>query len=172
MKKEQLVYYPSNGFNGVLFVLREPHKESGQTPEEAFNGNREWFVNKILNNAKGDGLSSQYRNRFNEMLEICGKQNLSSAAFTNINLAGGGKTAGKEYWDKDKASIISEIISTANPQYVFTCKEIFEAATQNAEMQEGITYEGDKTLRMAECDGVVFFEIYHPSYRRKIIVNK
>ncbi len=171
MKKEQLVYYPETDFNGVLIVLREPHTEDAETDKAAFVGNQTWFKS-ITSDAKLDHKASAYRNRFKEMLSICGEQKLSSCAFTNIKSTGGSETASKEYWKMDKAPIINDILETVKPKFVFVLWEIFDEISKSTTIQDGITYSGDKTKRKTERDGIVFFEIYHPSYRRKIVVDK
>lgn len=171
MKKEDLVYFPNGNYNGVLIVLREPHKKNGETAEEAVLGNRIWFE-KVLSDQPMGNMISQYRNRFKEMLKICNENSLSSIAFTNINPEGGGQNASNKYWKMNKAPIINDIIETAQPKVVFLLRELFEVITNDEPTKEGIHYHSGKTLRMAEIKGIRLYEIYHPSYRRKIKIDK
>lgn len=105
-----------------------------------------------------------------EMLKVCGEENLADAAFTNIRLSGGLENASKEYWKiNNKEQIIKEIVETVNPKYVFVLKEIFNivSAKYMDKVQEGLKY-GNKVLRKVEVEGIEYYEIYHPAYRRKI----
>ena len=168
MKKGNVVYLPdSKKFNGVLIVLREPRSEKEGI--ECVKENEKWFK-KI---AKGKELCQKekmYYNRMSEMLKVCGEEDLAGTAFTNIRLSGGSKNASKEYWKiNNKEQIIREIIETVKPKYVFVLKEIFNIVSVKYmdKVQEGLKY-GNKVLRKVEVEGIEYYEIYHPAYRRKI----
>ncbi|MGI6654315.1 MAG: hypothetical protein ACOX55_09420 [Christensenellales bacterium] len=167
MKNAQLVYYPEKEFNGVLIILREPHIMDGESPKEAFIGNRRWFEH-VISEKPTTGLMTRYRNRFGEMLRYCHKNNLSSVAFTNINLDGGGKTASSKYWGMEKAPILNDIIAAVKPEIVFMTRELFNIVSKDIQTQNGITYENGKVLRSIKIRETVFYEIYHPCYPRRI----
>lgn len=167
MKLDQLVYYPKAEFNGVLIILREPHIKHGETPEEAFLGNRRWFEH-IISDRPMTSLMTRYKNRFCEMLRYCNKQGLSSVAFTNVNLDGGGKTASPKYWRTDKKPVLNDIISSVKPSTVLLPRELFNIVSYNLTTQSGIEYEHGKVLRSIKIQEVLYFEIFHPCYPRKI----
>lgn len=167
MELSQLVYYPKTDFNGVLIILREPHIMLGETPEEAFLGNRRWFEN-VISDKPMTSLMTKYKNRFGEMLRHCNKQGLSSVAFTNINLDGGGKTASPKYWKTDKTPILHDIIDSVKPTIVFTTRELFNIISKDVTTQSGIKYRHGKELRSVKAQDILYFEIFHPCYPRKI----
>ena len=169
MKLDQLVYYPKTEYNGVLIILREPHIKDGTSPEESFLGNRRWFEN-LINDKSINGRMTRYKNRFNEMLSLCNKTCLSSVAFTNINVDGGGKTASPKYWKMDKVPILNDIIATVKPSIVFTTKELFNIVSKDTETQSGIEYNDGKVLRSVKIQETVYYEIDHPCYSKRIKV--
>ena len=168
MKKGNIVYLPDpKKFNGVLIVLREPRSEKQGI--ECVKENEKWFE-KI---AKGQELCQKekmYYNRMYEMLKVCGEENLADTAFTNVRLSGGSKNASKEYWKiNNKEQIVKQIVETVKPKSVFVLKEIFNivSAKYMDKVQKGLKY-GNKVLRKVEVEGIEYYEIYHPAYRRKI----
>lgn len=171
MEKHDLVYYPNQDFNGVLFILRKPHDDPGRNEKDTVNGNREWF-NSVASNP-ANPLQQQYRNRFMEMLEVVHRTDLSHAALDNIKRTGGGATASENYWKispEMKLDRIRAILDTVNPTYVFLPRDLYRlVAEQAVEESDGITYSGAATLKKCIYEGVLFYEIYHPSYRRKIL---
>ena len=85
-----MIYYPEKNFNGILIVLKEPGD-----PEGTEEGSKAWF-RELIDEKKTGGKSidrkqRRYRNRFMEMLELCGEDKLASTAYGNIKPLKGGK---------------------------------------------------------------------------------
>lgn len=140
-----------------------------KTEKECIEGNRKWFY-EVMREDHFNFKISAYRNRFKEMLLTCRREpNIASMAFTNIKLTSGGKSASRDYWIIEKASIASEIIKRVNPDTVFILSEIFNSIIpDNAVIEADVKYKDKKPLRKAVVNGITYYEIYHPSYRRKI----
>lgn len=119
--------YVGESFNGVLFLLREPHidektakekKEAEEKQDEVKKqeilatirrGSDEW-IKKVLRNSfteeewqnmerKDKTAATKYRNRIQEIVaSVLGSEaDLTQIAYDNLNPQGGGPTTGKEY---------------------------------------------------------------------------
>lgn len=177
MKIEDIVYSPVTP-NGVLIVLREAHKDNENvTVEENLDGNCKWIQSVLCSDETGN-QKGRYRNRFFEMLEAVGKDktDLPSVTFTNINNKGGGSCKSDSYDSLDKVEILDEILDLIKPKIVFLPHDVFYDKIKhhsNVELQHGLMYKNcEKELGKVTIDGVVFYEIYHPSYSKIIDVEK
>lgn len=186
---EDLTHFDPNNFNNVLIILREPGCEAEIEVEQAKKGNSDWF-DQITGELSDENVDKDvkrkqglYRNRFKQMLECVGvdKEALSKIAYSNIKFTGGGKNASKEYWkipEEIKGKIIEQTIdiikNSINPNIelkVFVLWEIFDIVSKNhmSEIKHGIKYNGkEEPRRRVKIGNIEYFEIFHPSYRRKI----
>ena len=175
MKKEEMVYYPEHDFNGVLFILREPHDDQKRNLKDVFIGNRNWYVS--VAKTPENHLQAQYQNRFKEMLSVLGiiqqdQDALLHSAFDNVKKTGGGPTASKTYRkmgaDEKKARII-EMIEAVRPKNVFLPRDLYRIISDDAtEKAGGITYVHGAQFEKCSYMGATFYEIYHPAHRRRI----
>lgn len=166
------MYIPTN-FNGVLFLLREPHRSENENDDSVNTWPKRLLNDEIIIGTKHDkGAATKYRNRFREMLQYAhlSPNDLVNCAFYNINPLGGGATVSDMYEDMNKGSIASEIITDVKPRYVFTCIDIYKELKReyfilSAVETAGIRY-ANKSLKSFKYKNINFFEIYHPSCRR------
>ena len=191
MERKDLTYFPDNenDFNGVLFVLREPHKiRLSETNEQTLIGNRKWFrkIAEIDAEEASDdkALLHRYKNRFNEMMVVCEKaryrcfHELQNTAYTNIKQTGGGKTASQEYWKisaEDKYNILKQIIECVKPkvEVIFLPRELFKIVLQKhpcyePALKDGLIYRKQTAMKKVQIDGITYYEIFHPVHRRTI----
>lgn len=174
-ERVKIVYEPdAENFNGVLFLLREPHTD--ESPEDTLIGNKKWFYLVCDEENRKTRQSARYYNRFCEMLSYVQEENPLHSAFTNLKLTGGGSIASKEYRKisaEEKKSIIDALVDNIDGlQFVFTCSDIFNSldgfcsSTDN----NGIKYKGKKQVQMRRrvYRDITFFEILHPSQSPKI----
>ncbi len=156
-------------FNGVLFLLREPHT-NGETQKEF------WFKKSLINNSHQRSFSL-YKNKFNIFLKyLNGNYNLSDCAYANIRPSDGDSTKSENYNKLDDSFIFDRFISIVDDcenkiKYVFTCYDIFDAI-KNCSKSElcditGIKYKkSNKNKRVMRFNNIIIYEIYHPSYTK------
>ena len=170
MNREEITYYPEHDFNGVLFILREPRGDSKKSMDETTVGNRAWYI--CMASDPQDHLQRQYHNRFTEMLRVVRRDDLLRSAFGNTKKTGGGKNASNEYRkmtaDEKRARII-EMVDASQPTFVFLPRELYRIIAGSAvEETGGVTYMRGEQFRKCVYQGVTFYEIYHPAFRRRI----
>ena len=189
IKYEDLIVCKPDNFNGVLFILREPHKYENQSSEEAVSGNKNWW-GKICSAAGETGKETAYTNRFHEYLNaleclnaICENDNdLSKAALANINPYGGEEKASECYREisqDEKYNRIEHILREVRPKYIFMCSDIYNALKNNIgnepEENNGVKYNSNKRRQYKsltltfENQKIRCFEIIHPCISPKIV---
>lgn len=170
MNREEITYYPEQDFNGVLFILREPHGDSEESVDETTIGSCAWYIR--MAEKPQDHVERQYHNRFTEMLRVVRREGLLCSAFGNIKKTGGGRTASKAYRnmtaDEKRARII-EMVDASRPTFVFLPRELYRIMAESAaEETGGVTYVRGEQFRKCLYQGVTFYEVYHPVCRRRI----
>lgn len=172
--KNGVTWYNPSSYNGVLFLLREPHIDKNETePENVILGNWEWFTRVIF--APTDRFEKRYQNRIIEMLNALPniEHHPEQIAFANLNIKGGGSTSSKNYWEilnnPEKRQIeldrIFSCVSKEKTQYIITCKEIFEAMSDLKTIKEknGFQYTNNNISRTGKMDRIVLIEMLkHP----------
>lgn len=163
------MYYQEKSYNGVLFLLREPHvaeEDKDKTVEEITKKSDEW-VGKMLNKTfteadwkdKKDAKVSKasatkYRNRFIEILSAIGinEKELPHIAYDNIYKQGGGSTQSKGYkealkkYEKANFDDLLENLSYKT-NYVFTCRDIYsklKSVLEITEETDGLRYNNSE----------------------------
>lgn len=189
-------------FNGVIFYLKEPNTGGDEAKEFWFqriitdkdnyykNLEKELAeagcknVNKIIRSSKG--TATRFENRFKEMLEQLGlnDKKLEDVVFCNVNSDFGDTTlTGKFKSDLEKSPCkLKNIIQNMdkNELIVFTCKDIFDklcGAWLIEAKEDGLRYnDEEKALRsFSHVIGnkkITVYEIYHPSYFKKVDLQK
>lgn len=156
-------------FNGVLFLLREPHTD-GEIQKEF------WFKKSLINNSHQRSFSL-YKNKFNIFLKyLNGNYNLSDCAYANIRPDNGERTRSEDYnkmKDEQLFDRFEAIVKICDNKikYVFTCYDIFDAIKNYGKGTlcdtEGITYKkSNKNKRVMKLGDIIVYEIYHPSYTK------
>lgn len=156
-------------FNGVLFLLREPNTDK-QT---------EFWFKKSLKNDSSQRSFRLYRNKFNIYLEyLGGNYNLSECAYANVRPIDGENYKSDEFKKLNNQQIFERFkyildCCGSKVKYVFTCNDIFSAICEENKLQQDeikesiIQYrKSNVRKRYIEFNGVIVFEIYHPSYTK------
>ena len=167
---------PTN-FNGVLFLLKEPHRDENEIEMSVNTWPIRLLNDEIIIGSKYEkGAATRFRNRFREMLRWVHlpTDELKHCIFHNINPLGGGSTVSETYKTIDKGVIAKEIIADIDPRYVFTCIDIYselkrEYGILSADETTGIRY-AKRSLKRFQYNKIDFFEIYHPSSRNSRIL--
>lgn len=164
-------------FNGVLFLLKEPNSNGKEQCEF-------WFRNGLLDSTTLEKNSKRaftlYKNKFNIYLGyLKGNYNLYDCAYANIRPSNGKSAESKEYKnlkDNDKYNRFLSIVEECENkiEYVFTCYDIFDALLKEGDGKllnvQGIEYHNSNgsilTKRVMEINGIIVYEIYHPSYTK------
>lgn len=168
--------YLSNNFNGVVFLMKEPHNENTQEfwfKEVCTDDRAKNYFNKYPDNPKIS--ASKFRNRFNEVLKsLTNNSNLKLEECLFINLypyngkssvdkESGYKKIIKEKYrgiemrkDKEHSNISLpyfdkriDIILSCKPKYIITVSDIFDIllSERKCECKEGIVYSNKKIKR-------------------------
>ncbi len=142
-------------------------------------------VNTIIRSSKG--IATKFENRFKEMLEQLGlnDKKLTDVAFCNVNSDSGDTTLTGEFKNKLATSAVCKLETIIknmdkNELIVFTCKDIFNklrGAWPVEAKEDGLRYnDEEKALRsFSHVIGnkkITVYEIYHPSYFKKVDLQK
>lgn len=142
-------------------------------------------VNTIIRSSKG--IATRFENRFKEMLEQLGlnDKKLTDVAFCNVNSDSGDTTLTGEFKNKLATSAVCKLETIIknmekNELIVFTCKDIFNklrGAWPVEAKEDGLRYnDEEKALRsFSHVIGnkkITVYEIYHPSYFKKVDLQK
>lgn len=142
-------------------------------------------VNTIIRSSKG--IATKFENRFKEMLEQLGlnDKKLTDVVFCNVNSDSGDKTLTGEFKNKLATSAVCKLETIIknmekNELIVFTCKDIFNklrGAWPVEAKEDGLRYnDEEKALRsFSHVIGnkkITVYEIYHPSYFKKVDLQK
>ena len=160
------MYYPEKSYNGVLFLLREPHvskEDIHLTKEEITEKSNRW-VDKMLKDAFTETdwkdaeerkvsktVAAKYRNRFCEILSFIGKneEQLSDIAYHNMYVYGGGAVQSKEYKKYIQTYTQSNFETLLKKlgyrtRYIFTCRDIYirlKALLKITDERNGLWYK-------------------------------
>ena len=192
------MYYHSETYNGVLFLLREPHtdkKDQNLPVEEIINKSNEW-VCKMLNGSSYNSnwkrtdkaMATLYRKRLGQILKIIGinPKELPNIGYDNLYKPGGGATKSPEYGKNLKEytrSAFEQLLEKLGYQtrYIFTCCDTYnqlKCVQPVTEEAEGLQYKTfNRTCKQflyrdALGNDVRIFAIYHPSSRTTLKENQ
>ena len=187
---KDITWYNPSDFNGVLFLLREPHRTQNEaTAEEVIKGNFEWLSHVIGRHPSvaadqclcRDHQTSIYGNRLYEMLDSISnsKCDLRSIAYANINTSGGGASCSPE-----GKSIIHdpiELRATLNRIFsyipedrtvcIITCRDIFIQLVSKDSIRDntGFIYSNNTVSRTGKYNEITLIEmIKHPCISPRI----
>lgn len=167
---------PTN-FNGVLFLLKEPHRDKNDNPQSENVWPERLLNDDMIHGTKYDrGAVTKFRNRFREMLPYVNlsADELKNCAFFNVNPLGGGSVVSETYMKIDKGYTAKIIISDVNPKFIFTCSDIYSELKKEyfilpSDEIVGIRY-ANKSLKSFNHHQRQFFEIVHPTRSPKVLL--
>ena len=172
--KNGVTWYNPSSYNGVLILLREPHKNMNEIEtEDVVCGNRKWLARVLF--APKDRFENRYHNRIIEMLDALPDINHrpEQIAYANLNTKGGGAVSSKGYREilnnpvkrQQELDRIFSCVSKKETKYIITCKDIFNALSDPKKIKKdnGFQYTNNLVSRSGEIDGIITIEMLkHP----------